>query len=795
MGNSKFEPRNANDRAREARTGSLPNAHHPGRRVARSIPFGFRVSDFGFLLWQFGPCLQRFSPAQAWSILGLAAIAGLLLIVFLYRRTLRRLPPGSRNALTVLRVLLLLTLCFLLANPSRVRLPANPHKAPERRLAVIVDRSASMDAVDNRNETRLRNALRTWKLHTDEAGKCFDRVDDYRFASRLEKVPTLDDAVRAGPPGAETKLWSALNDAMAESPAAIVCLTDGLDTSGKDAAEVIAQAQSHGIPLYFVPARNRSRPVDLLCIRDVKTPSKVLRLSKFNASAILEISTPHDRTVPVELWSGSRKVASATLPARAGWNVLPWSPEVSAGEPGPMPLEFRLGEGAARETAASTTQVVEHTSVRILYYQGALQWGYRFLRGALESDPSFRLTNILNPALGVRITSEEHALVDLPDNLDDLKKFQIVILAHVLADQLSTKQQQALIDYAKGGGGVLFIAPDSEATDRFAGTLIEQMLPVVFERSTETEQQKQARAFEARMRSEFEPTDESEETREGGAGSEETPHLLPFQIPPGATSVLKKGEPVPMFSNYARVLCAKPAAEILAVHPSERTPDNAPRILLARQRFGAGFSVAMATDLLWRWKMSLPSDSHAAETFWQQLMLSLVPASGEGLRIVKAGGGAAVNRSTGVLVTGSPGEDPPRITAISPSGANQALVPELSPAGWQAAFTPNVQGRWQLTATDSAGNQAAISLPVEAEILTAENSNAPPDMEGMRHIAEATGGALIDSNPVFTPEPESQPAASGEKTLEPLWNQSWLLGLLLGLYAAELIVRRVFRLL
>ncbi len=747
--------------------------------------------------WQFGGWLQRLPPALAWSILGVAAIGGLALIVFLYRRTLRRVPPASRVLLTALRIALLLALCILLANPSRVRRPGNDHKKEQRHLAVIVDRSASMDSVDNRNETRLQNALRVWKLHTDEAARAFDKVDHYRFASGLQKVSSLEEAAAPGRPGPETRLWSALHQAMADSPAALVCLTDGLDTSGTDAGEVIGEAQSRGIPLYFVPARNRSRPAELLRIRDIKTPSKVLRLSKFNASAILEISTPRDEEVPVELWSGSRKLASAMLPARAGWNVLPWSPEVSAGEPGPMPLDFRAGSGANQETAASTAQVVEHTSVEILYYQGALQWGYRFLRAALESDPSFRLTAILNPALGVTISSPEgNTLDDLPDKGADLKRFQVVILAHVLADQLSTRQQQALVDYARAGGAVLFIAPDSEATNRFAGTLMEEMLPIVFERSTETPQQREAREFEARIRAEFEPDNQVDGDRET-AGSEETPALLPFQVPPGASSVLAKDQPVPMFSNYAHVLRAKPAAEILAVHPRDRTPDNAPRILLARQRFGAGFTVAMATDLLWRWKMSLPSDSHAAETFWQQLMLSLVPASGEGLRIVNAGqgGGAVVNRGASLLVTGAPGDDPPRITAISPTGQSQTLAAEYSTAGWQASFTPRIQGRWQLTATDSAGSLASMSLPVQAQVLTAENSNAPPDITGMRRIADATGGALIDSNPVFEAQPTAPVESSGIKTILPLWNHSWLLGLLLGLYATELIVRRVFRLL
>jgi hypothetical protein len=748
-------------------------------------------SDFE---WQFGGWLQQVSPAVAWGILGVLSVAGLLLIVFLYRRTLRTLAPGSRNALTVLRVALLLVLLVLLAGPSRVQRPPKEQKN-ERRLAVIVDRSGSMETVDNRDETRLQNALRVWKQHTDEAAQAFDQVDHYRFASKLDKVGSLDDATKPGTPGPETRLWSAIDTAMADSPAAIVTITDGLDTTGTDATQVIGEAQSHGIPLYFVPGVNRSRPADLISIRDVKTPSRVLRVSRFHTSVIAEISTPKDRDVPVSLWSGPRELASGTLKAREGWNLLPWSADVSAGEPGTMPLEFRLGDGPSQETATSSTQVVERTAVEILYYQGALQWGYRFLRGALESDPSFKLTSILNPELGVKLTqSSGSSMDDLPDNAAALKRFQIVILAHVLADQLTPAQQQALIDYAKGGGGVLFIAPDSAATDRFAGTPLEQMLPVIFERHNDDAQQAQTNAFITRMRSAFSSSDGEDGVMGGTASSDNSPQLVPLAVLPAAGSLLKVGEP-PMFSNYARVLRAKPAAEVLAVHPTERTSEDAPRVLMARQQFGEGFTVAMATDLLWRWKMSLPSSSRAAEVFWQQLMLSLVPAPPEGLRIVKSSSTAAVNRTASLTVTGATGDTPPRIDAISPNGRRERLDPASSPNGWVATLTPDAIGRWQLTATDSTGNVASMSLPVDQELRTAENSNSPPDIEGMRQIADATGGALVGADPVFQPKTAEAPGADETKSSQPLWNQSWLLGALLGLYAIELIARRMFRLL
>jgi hypothetical protein len=176
-------------------------------------------------------------------------------------------------------------------------------------------------------------------------------------------------------------------------------------------------------------------------------------------------------------------------------------------------------------------------------------------------------------------------------------------------------------------------------------------------------------------------------------------------------------------------------------------------------------------------------------------MLSLVPAPPEGLRIVKSSSTAAVNRTASLTVTGATGDAQPRIEAISPAGAAHWLGAVPSPNGWVATFTPDALGRWQLNATDAKGNIASMSLPVEETERTAENSNAPPDIEGMRQIAEATGGALIGADPVFQPKPADAPGEDDAKTSEPLWNQSWLLGTLLGLYAIELIARRMFRLL
>jgi hypothetical protein len=246
----------------------------------------------------------------------------------------------------------------------------------------------------------------------------------------------------------------------------------------------------------------------------------------------------------------------------------------------------------------------------------------------------------------------------------------------------------------------------------------------------------------------------------------------------------------PQFAVIAKVRAVKPGAETLAVSGA-----GAPEVLLARQQFGNGFAAALTTDLLWRWKLSLPAGSHAVEKFWQQLLFSLAPASGEGLRVLKLTPSPAVNAPAVFAVNA---ERAPALEAVSPTGARQRLTvtDAATPDGpaWRAGFTPATTGRWEVRATDAAGRRAQVVFPVGEKSVSAELSNLPADVAGLRQLAESTGGALVQEAADFPPPLESaiRPPA---KTPEPLWNSSLLLLVMLGLYAAELIARRRCKLL
>jgi hypothetical protein len=524
---------------------------------------------------------------------------------------------------------------------------------------------------------------------------------------------------------------------------------------------------------------------------------------------VFEVASPKEAQLPVELWRGDQKLAAAQLPVRPGLNTLPWTVPVNSGEAGILPLEFRLGSGATAQSASRTVRVANATTVNVLYYQGALQWGFRFLRGALETDPSFHLTAVLNPALGVKLSvqaADQDTLPDLPDDVNVLKHFQIVVLAHVFADQLTGRQQQVLTDYVRGGGSVLFISPDTEATRAFSGTALEQMLPVVFKSPSGATPDASAAEFQQQMRALGGSAPDKETVFADESLRQQTlPPLTPFVPGPdtAGAKLFLPGPEAPQFSTFAQVEKVKPGADIIAVAPA--SPANvldAPPVLVARQRFGDGFAAAMNTDLLWRWKLSLPSTSRAVEIFWQQFMLSLAGNfAGAGLQLTTQTEAPETHHSVHLEIDAA-SETAPVVEAKSPHCVVQRLtlvrsVDTNGPA-WQASFIPDEAGSWLAQASTPDGSFASSSILVSSHAqagLTLEMMNLPPDVDGLRRLAESTGGAMIEEAQVFqTP----QPVAGGLPKIglaRPLWDTRWLAGLLLGLYAVELIVRRMFRLL
>jgi hypothetical protein len=545
----------------------------------------------------------------------------------------------------------------------------------------------------------------------------------------------------------------------------------------------VRDALAQSTALFFVPGRNRYAGQPFFSLRDFNVPARVAPHAKFRVEATFDSFQTQAHAVEVNLKVGDAVRPAVALPLAAGRRLAPWSAEVAAGESGTMEIELRAGS----EIARATVRVARPSTNRILYFQGALDWSYRFLADILKRNPSFVLTpvfNFPNPAAVL----PPGALRRMPEIPKELDGFDIVILANASAAQFTPAQQAALATWVRGGGVVLFFTPDDDSSQGFAGSELEKMLPVLF-----APPQPRAGATARQVLARF----------GSSAGTAGTTKLTSFawEETSRVREIFAEAERhqatlvSPQFAEYAHVAAAKPGADVLARHPDDLvagTQEHA--ILLAVQRYGSGHSAVLTTDALWRWKLNQPADDRSAEFFWQTLFAWLTRDHDAGLRFVEAPRVVEFGREVTLRIVGAK-TDALRIDVRR--GDRRMALPATTRDGTTEVVTwrPADTGLWQLTASDGT-REAHHWITVRAAAASDELSGAAPDEQLLRTLAERTGGSVLENRapPAWEETPAVRGALLGERR-EPLWHRGWVFGLLLGLYCSELILRRWWRML
>ena len=384
-----------------------------------------------------------------------------------------------------------------------------------------------------------------------------------------------------------------------------------------------------------------------------------------------------------------------------------------------------------------------------------------------------------------------------------------------LPTRCPTPSKRRWLITSTGGGSVFFLVADTHTitTKAFSGTTLESLLPVIFEGGGEKENDDDSvQQFQDMMHSVGGAN--AGHDREFAADAQSNSGLAPlknFALPsnykhsrvadlfdavPGGTL-----QSLPKFTTYAQVHGVKAGAEVLAVHPEDKTDAQMPRALLVTQRYGQGQVTVLLTDALWRWRLSLPSTAHDPEIFWQQLFLALArQGSGTGgIRFGLQPFFATLEESSRFRLDGISG-GAPTVTAVSPQGKSQVLAaqPDAQAGSWTFQLNPNEPGKWRIRTEDERGSQMETLLRVSPASSTPRNfSGEPPDTEGLRQLAESTGGCLLNDG---VPASWSAPDTSSQTTLlskhsQPLWNNWVILLLALGFYVTELLWRRQAKLL
>ena len=758
--------------------------------------------------WRFGGPLADLPTTFAWALLVAAGLLGVVWIIFSYRRTLVVLAPRPRFFLITLRLLLWLGVFFALAGPTRIQ---STYAAKSvRQLAVLVDQSASMTTPDNRRQRRSDDALRRWNSLSSAAAASHGVPQLFAFADTPDPVSITSTDAAPELPATQTRLFNSIDSLLADAPpggwGGIAVLTDGLDTTSAQQNAVLAATANSALaaatPLYLVPGRNRYTGGPFLRFRELALPAVVPPNSLFQLEITLDGYQSVPREVPLRLKVGDAWRAPEMLQLAAGRRALVWSVELAAGAPGIIPIEIIADTARAR----AEVRVAAPESTRILYYQGALDWGYRFLADILHRDPAFTLTPIFNltPANSAhRRFSAPGTLAELPETAAGYEAYDVVVLSNVAVRQLSATRQAALSAWVRGGGVLLFLAPDDAASRGFAGSELEKMLPVVFAPAAEAPgEDPEVTAFRQRLREvggahqAMEVSFARQATR---APRQPPPSVFAWEPRAAALFGAELTDTAPSFVNYAPVLRAKPGAEVLARHPKDFGPESDEKaILLALQRYGRGQSAVMTSDALWRWKLHQPSDQRGVEKFWQNLFAWLARERAHSLRFERPPLQVEVGSEQIIRIAGAAG---PVIVTVSNELTSQQPATNLSPAGDDQGtrlfrWTPNAAGPWLLSA--SVGEGEAVRHWLDAAVMPrGEASGLPPDEALLHNLAERTGGAVLGDSPppAWTGKSAEPQPALLRKASVPLWHHGWIFAALLSCYCLELLLRRRLRLL
>lgn len=551
-----------------------------------------------------------------WATL-LLIVAAVAFVVFVYSREGGEAKRAMRVVMGGLRLAAVAILLFMIAefvlSLERTGLPY---------VAVVVDQSGSMNVVDRYDDERLRETLaqrvRRWQpdesvtrlnlaksiLLDDRAALLRGIERDYklrvyRLAETAQPIDgelddVLDSIEALEPLGNATRLGdgvrSVLNELRGSPPAAVILLTDGITTEGPSLSEVASYARRKGVPLFTIGIGSdepvRDLEVDDLLVDDVVFVDDIVNFEfKLHATGFA------GREVEVALRqrgdsaplvrrkltiADDQETQTVRLPYRPK-EVGDFEYEVAVE---PLPEEVSADNNRQRRLVS-----VRKEQIRVLLVQAYPNYEFRYLKHLLERDNTVILHTVLQEADPEYAAQDKSALTTIPVRRDQLFEYDVVIFGDVNPGFLSASVMQNLVEFVTvKGGGLVFIAGPRFTPVAYRDTPLAPLMPVDLR---------------------------SVSTAAVGESLSESFVMQPSEL--GLTSPqMQLGD---SFEESARIWRSlpglywlfespglRPAARVLAEHPTQLDAQGRPLPVIAMQFVGAGKVLFHATDETWRWR-------------------------------------------------------------------------------------------------------------------------------------------------------------------------------------------------
>ncbi|MHC4242824.1 MAG: hypothetical protein ACYS3N_07600 [Planctomycetota bacterium] len=541
-------------------------------------------------------------------------VAGLILglgiwLIVLYRRQRRQYSAKETMVLVIPKILIVLLLILAYFDPMW-----NVMQRPDenKKVLALVDTSSSMEVEDRAEGSRGKRAddmLENLKQKMRSSYIDFESMefdsDVYEQSQRSRKKDKqLSENIR------ETDLGKCLvtiaNKPDTSKYMSVLLLTDGGD-------ELVQNIKLPEVPVYIAGMGSEPESWNDIAITRVESPEVVEAQSDFEVTtdivahcASYSFATGAERlNVRVEEEDGqdweirdSRLIDLADNRARVKFTVK------SPSEMGMKKYRVRVETVDGELSVLNNTRIfpieVRSNTLSVLLFAQQLGWDFRQIYKELSDDSSMALTSLFRVSSdrfvvrGSRQKGDENIEAGFPSSKGLLDLYKCVIIGSFPASQWRQGQLQALVEYVRGGGAVIFLGGEySFGQGGYSRTVIEPLFPW---RISATEPKLQMGQFTVNV-----PLSAANHSIVS-----EMSQLISQASGASIESINLSG---PLRSGAVNLLDASLGNRTVSV--------------VALQRFGEGQTMGVATNTMWKWPQASDVLKQAYSHFWRQSVRNL----------------------------------------------------------------------------------------------------------------------------------------------------------------------------
>ncbi len=650
-------------------------------------------------------------------------------------------------------------------------------------VALMLDTSASMNYSES-GSTRMQQALTV--INGEALGKTVQQyaLQRYVFANEARSVDSFEPLPA---PTQQTRLGEAVRQVLSMSRTrplgAVVLLSDGAENSGSLTREQLADIARYGVPVHTIGIGNERIPEDLE-LQDITLPGQAMPGTLLTARVAIRHDQPG--VARLKIFDSGKLIAASEIQLQPATDVTSAWVDVPVTQTGYRDMRFTLDpiadEQVTENNSLSRVVEVREQKYRVLYIEGEPRWEYKFMRRALEKDPSVELVSLLrvsqNKFYRQGINNENELAEGFPTDRKTLFAFNALIIGSIEAPVFSAEQQQLIYDFVndRGGSLLLLAGPNGLGKGAWGNSGIADLLPATLPEAESGFVRSRARAV----------------LTQAGAQS---PMLKLNQDP---VENKRLWQELPEIADYQAIGSLKPAATILLNAQIEQSE----RPLLVTQPYGKGQTYIMATGGTWRWQMSLPSEDQRHETFWRQLLREMVINTPDRFSLVTEVTADTVRLNAELLDESFKSERNLKLSAIvsAPDGGSTTI--EMHPADdlpgmMTATFEAGQSGLYAIEAISRRNDEPveSVRVAVHHDSGKAEYFSLRKNQALLQQLADATGGRnwSADQLDELVQTISYSPAGITEKKMYPLWDAPLLFIVLMLLKALEWSLRRYWK--